>query len=98
MSQCLTKESTLSHTDLSADRNRNVSDSHAVEILCCCCFNLHKEGNGDQLINRDRGTVTDLSAVLPPLTLPLLKPKDKGVPPHLFSDQIPFISHDYCYC
>lgn len=99
MSQWPTKESTLSHTDLSADRNRNVSGRHAVEILCCCRFNLHKERNGDQLINRDRGAVTDLSAVLPPLTPPYSKPEDKGAPVYLFSDQIPFLPREFvCVC
>lgn len=78
MSQWLTKERTPSHADLSANRNRNVSDRHAVEMLCCCHFNLHKEGNGEQLINRDPGTVTNLSAVLRALTTPRLKPIDKS--------------------
>lgn len=90
----LQKESAPSRADLSADRNRNVSDRPAVGILCCCRFNLHKERNGAQLINRDRSTVTDLSAVLPPLTPTHLKPKDKRAPTHLFSDQIPFLSRD----
>ena len=43
----------LSHADLSADRNRNVIDRHAVEILRCCLFDLQEERNGDRLINPD---------------------------------------------
>lgn len=33
------------------------------------------EKNGEQLINRDRATATDLSAALPPLNPAHLKPK-----------------------
>lgn len=80
MSQHLTKERVRSHADLSADRNRNVSDRRAVAILRCFQFNPHEEKKGDQLINRDRGTVTDLTAALSPLTQPPhLKSKDKVV-------------------
>lgn len=92
MIQLLTKDSALSHADLSADRNRNVSDRHAVEILCCCRFNIHVERNGDQLINRDRAIATDLSAVLPQYTW---NQKIKRTLPHLFSDPIPFLSHGH---
>lgn len=80
MSQKLTKERARPHADLSADRNRNVSDRRAVKILCCFQFHLQEEKNGDQLINRDRGPVTDLSAALPPLTPLHLKSKSKGAP------------------
>lgn len=75
MSRWRTVESGPSRADLSADRNRNVSDRRAVEILCCCRFNLHVEKNGEQLINRDQATATDLSAALPPLNPAHLKPK-----------------------